>query len=147
MRRCRLGWKKKTNTDILSYEDIKHLKIKKLDKVCDKAFLFISNKETSIPFQIVSQLQVLGKTIKWIPVECSEKNVDFTMKIFMSFWIGKLHEHKYLDVEFAILSDDTYFDNLIQLIRNDGRSCQRIVDIHYCFVEILVTKSTVTILD
>ena len=112
----------------LSYEDIKHLKIKKLDKVCDKAFLFVSNKESSIPFQIVSQLQVLGKTIKWIPVECSEKNVDLTMKIFMSFWIGKLHEHKYLDVEFAILSDDTYFDNLIQLIRNDGRSCQRVIN-------------------
>lgn len=112
----------------LSYEDIKQLKIKKLDKVCDKAFLFISNKETSIPFHIVSQLQVLGKTIKWIPVECNEKNIDITMKIFMSFWIGKLHEHKYLDVEFAILSEDSYFDNLIQLIRNDGRSCQRVVN-------------------
>lgn len=112
----------------LSYEDIKQLKIKKLEKVCDKAFMFIASNETLIPFQIVSQLQGLGKTIRWIPVECADKDVDLCMKIYMSFWIGKLHEQKYLDVEFAILSEDVYFDNLIQVIKNDGRKCQRVVN-------------------
>lgn len=107
----------------VDYESLKNINFSKLEKICNKVFIFISDKEETIPSNIVMQAQHLGKRIKWISSELSEGN-GFMLHI--SFLMGALHQKINKTIEFAILSDDTDFDSLVNFINDAGRNCLRV---------------------
>ena len=107
----------------LDFETLKQIKFKKLEKVCDKIFVFVDGATDSIPFTLVRDMQKMGSAIKWMEVSTASPN-DLNYQI--CFLMGKLHEKISNDVEFAILSNDAAFDPLVHFINSTGRNCLRI---------------------
>ena len=107
----------------VDYDSLKRIKFRKLEKVCDKVFVFIDSNESYIPFSMVRQMQRMGNAIKWVTVD----NLNQTGASYhITFLMGKLHEKVNYDIEFAILSNDSTYDNLISFINSEGRSCVRV---------------------
>ena len=52
----------------ISYEDLKDIKFKKLEKVCDKIYILINEGIENLPFKLVQRTQKLGKNAKWIQI-------------------------------------------------------------------------------
>ncbi len=107
----------------IDFENLKKVKFKKLEKVCDRVFILIDAKETSIPFNLVQQIQRLGKSVRWIPIH-NPNNGDLNYHI--AFLMGKFHQKIDKQTEFAILSNDSSFDPLISFINSQARSCIRV---------------------
>lgn len=107
----------------LDFSNLKRIKFKKLEKVCDRLFVFIRKEEEQVPFQLVQKMQRFGKNAKWVVIEGVEKNMNY----HISFFMGKLHEKIDISIEFAVLSNDREFDPLINFINSYGqRSCIRV---------------------
>lgn len=107
----------------LDFDTLVNTKFKKLEKVCDKIFVFVGSDTTVVPFTLVRDMQSMGNAIKWIDVgETSTHDLNY----HICFLMGKLHEKISGDVEFAILSNDAAFDPLVNFINATGRSCLRI---------------------
>ncbi len=107
----------------LDFETLKRIKFKKLEKVCDKIFVFVGSSTENIPFALVREMQKMGPSIKWVEVGAASPN---DLNYHICFLMGKLHEKISSDVEFAILSNDTAFDPLVHFINSTGRNCLRI---------------------
>ena len=105
----------------LDFEHLKTIKFKKLEKVCDRIYVFISEAEQSVPFRLVRQMQKLGGSVKWIVLpETGGPELP------MTFEIGRLHQRTDAEIEFAILSNDEVFDPLVNYINTAGRSGVRV---------------------
>ncbi|MFK7932967.1 MAG: PIN domain-containing protein [Saprospiraceae bacterium] len=107
----------------IDFENLQRIKFKKLEKVCDKVFVFIDGGEKFIPFHLVLQMQKLGKGVRWIVVD---SHVDYDMNYHISFLMGQLHQKVSTDIEFAILSNEDLFDPLVDFINENERSCIRV---------------------
>ena len=107
----------------IEYEDLSHIKFRKLEKVCDKIFVLIREDVDNVPFKLVKQIQKLGKNAKWIPV--SNKSVH-AVGHSMAFLMGQLHDKEDKEIEFAILSNKSEYDNLVDFVNFEGRSCIRV---------------------
>ncbi len=107
----------------LEYNTLKSIKFKKLEKVSDKVFIFVGSDVEDIPFDLVKDMQRMGSNIKWVEVSAASQN---DLNYHICFLMGKLHEKISGDVEFAILSNDTTFDPLVNFINSTGRSCIRV---------------------
>ncbi len=107
------------------YENLLKVKFRKLEKVCDRLFIFVSSDQENIPFSLVRQIQKLGKAVKWVTIHPEEeKRPNFNYP--MAFVMGRIHQKVALDVEFAILSNDSALDALVSYINDKGRDCLRI---------------------
>lgn len=106
----------------ISYEDLKDIKFKKLEKVCDRIYILINEGIENLPFKLVTRLQKLGKNAKWIQI--SEK--EDALGLSMAFLLGQMHEKLGKDIEFAILSNDKQYDSIIHYLNNIGRECIRV---------------------
>lgn len=107
----------------ITFEDLKKIRFKKLEKVCDRLFIFINATEDSIPFSLVQQIQKLGRGAKWVPVNGAK---DKGMNYHLCFLMGKLHQKVHASIEFAVLSNDDSYDSLVAFINEQGRSCLRV---------------------
>ena len=107
----------------IDFENLKKVKFKKLEKVCDRIFIFIDAKEKNIPFVLVQPIQRLGRAVKWIPVD---KPINGNLDFHIAFLLGKFHQKINKQTEFAILSDNNSFDPLVSYINAQGRSCLRV---------------------
>ena len=107
----------------LDFDTLLNIKFKKLEKVCDKIFVFVGYEITDVPFALVKDMQRMGSAIKWVEVGAT---LTHDLNYHICFLMGKLHEKISSDVEFAILSNDTAFDPLVNFINSTGRSCVRI---------------------
>lgn len=107
----------------IDFENLKKVKFKKLEKVCDRVFIFIDAEEQSIPFVLVRQIQRLGKTVRWIPIHNPHQG---DMNYHIAFLMGKFHQKINKQTEFAILSNDQGFDPLVSFVNGQGRSCLRV---------------------
>lgn len=107
----------------IDFDNLKKVKFKKLEKVCDKVFVFINKNEEQIPFSLVQQMQGMGKSLKWIAVANPRDN---DMNYHICFLMGRLHQRVNKDIEFAILSNDDALDSLVDFINRKGRSCLRV---------------------
>jgi len=107
----------------ISILDLQKIKFDKLEQVCDKVYVFVDKEAKSIPFYLVKQLQHLGENVRWIGVDGTTPEAIAT---HISFYLGKLDEQLTQDIEFAIISEDTKIDNLIQYINEQGRGCIRV---------------------
>jgi PIN domain len=111
----------------VGYDTLQYIQFKKLEKVSDKIFVFIGSDVESIPFDIVRDVQKMGNNLKWVEVNGLEQQ---GVNYHICFLMGKLHERISGDVEFAILSNDTSFDILVNYINSTGRSCLRVKQHH-----------------
>lgn len=107
----------------VDFNNLKEVKFKKLDKICNKVFIFINSDEKNIPFDLVLHLQKMGKSVKWIVVKPTEQG---DMNYVMSFMMGRLHQKIDDIIEFAVLSNDPAFDSVVAFINSSGRSCLRV---------------------
>ena len=107
----------------IDFDNLKKVKFKKLEKVCDKLFILIDVNEKSIPFSLVMNIQRLGKGVKWIVVD---RQTSENLSQHISFVMGRLHQKVDKTIEFAILSNDKSFDSLVNFINTSGRSCLRV---------------------
>ena len=107
----------------IEYDDLKLVKFKKLEKVCDKIFVLINEDIEQVPFKLVKQIQHLGKNALWIPFKNKSEN---SVWLNMSFLMGQMHEKENKEVEFAILSNNEDYDSLVELINFEDRSCIRV---------------------
>ncbi|MDZ7879081.1 MAG: PIN domain-containing protein [Saprospiraceae bacterium] len=107
----------------IDFETLQHIKFKKLEKVCDKIFVFVDSATETIPFPLVRDMQKMGSAVKWVEVSAASPN---DLNFHICFLMGKLHEKISNDIEFAILSNDSAFDPLVQFINSTGRNCLRI---------------------
>ena len=72
----------------VDYENLKKIKFKKLEKVCQKIFVFVSATEDQVPLSLVLQMQRLGRNIKWIMVpDVPNKKVNY----HIAFVMGKIY--------------------------------------------------------
>ncbi len=106
----------------ISYEDLKEIKFKKLEKVCDKIFILINEGIDNLPFSLVQKTQKLGKNAKWIQI--SER--EDALALSMAFLMGQMHEKINNDIEFAILSNDKQYDSIVSYLNGVGRDCIRV---------------------
>jgi len=104
------------------YKNIQSVKLKKLEKVCQKLFILIDASEEFIPFSLVRDIQKFGNTAKWISIKDSEHTLDYHIIYLM----GKMHSKISKDIEFAILSENENLSSIIRYINQDKRSCIRI---------------------
>ena len=107
----------------VDFANLKGVKFRKLDKVCDKVFIFLNKEEKNIPTDLVLHLQKMGKAVNWIPVEPKEEG---SMTHVISFVMGRLHQKIDKMFEFAILSNEPEFDTMVAFINETGRSCLRV---------------------
>lgn len=107
----------------LDYENLQRIRFRKLEKVCDKVFIFVSAEEERIPITLVQQIQKLGKNAKWIVANAPQGQA---LDLHISFLMGRLHEKISKEIEFAVLSDKADYDSLIAQINAEGRSCLRV---------------------
>lgn len=108
----------------IDYDNLRKVKFKKIEKVCDKVFILIDNRVEQVPLELVRQTQKLGKAVKWIPVELPEGETN--LEYHLAFYLGKMHEKTPLDIEFALLTNEESYDGLIAFINAEGRSCLRV---------------------
>lgn len=109
----------------LEFEDLKNIKFRKLEKVCDRLFVFIRKEEKHLPVELVQKMQRFGRNAKWVVIE----GLDITqnMSHHITFFMGKLHERVDTEIEFAVLSNESEFDPLINYVNvKGGRSCLRV---------------------
>ena len=104
------------------YKNIQSVKLKKLEKVCQKLFILINASEEFIPISLVRDIQRFGNTAKWISV----KESDHTLDYHIIYLMGKMHSKISKDIEFAILSENENLSSIISYINQDKRSCIRI---------------------
>jgi len=107
----------------VQYEDLLQIRFKKLEKVTDKLYVFISDTIQQMPVWLVKQVQEMGRDLEWIDVGDASREMTNTL---MAFTIGTLHEKVDLGVEFAILSDDDSIDGLVEHIGKSERNCVRV---------------------
>jgi hypothetical protein len=107
----------------IDFETLTKIKFRKLEKVCDKLFVFVSSDIESVPFALVKDIQKMGNAVKWIEVGGMALQ---DLNYHICFLMGKLHEKISSDVEFAILSNDDTFDPLVNFINSTGRNCLRV---------------------
>ncbi len=105
------------------FRNLQKVKLKKLQRVCDRIYVFIHAEETEVPLRMVRQMQKWGKRLKWIVVDGAPVS---EMNYHIAFYLGKLHGKADPHIEFAILSNDEDFDSLIQFVNAQGRSCIRV---------------------
>lgn len=103
--------------------DLQKIRFNKLEQVCDKVYVFVNRDEKTIPLYLVQQLQHLGESVKWVAVNGNSETV---MGNYISFYMGRLHDQLDSDIEFAIISESSQLDNLIQFINDKGRGCIRV---------------------
>ncbi|MGK0365384.1 MAG: hypothetical protein ACI85O_002450 [Saprospiraceae bacterium] len=109
----------------LDFEDLKDIKFRKIEKVCDRIFIFIRKEEKQIPVDLVQKMQRFGRNAKWVAIDGLD--IMQTMNYHISFLMGKLHERIDTEIEFAVLSNDENFDPLVTYINTKGgRSCLRV---------------------
>ena len=107
------------------YDDLKRVKFKKIERVCDKLFVFIREEAKVVPVGLVQKMQRFGRNAKWIVIE--EAGNDGGLQNIMSYVMGELNKRIDVSIEFAVLSDNPTFDPLmIYINERSGRKAVRV---------------------
>ncbi len=107
----------------IDFENLRKVQFKQLERVASRVFILIDEREKSIPFSLVRDIQQLGKAVRWIPIpNVSDRNFN----LHIAFLLGKFHQKISKHTEFVVLSNDTSFDSLMAFINEQGRSCLRV---------------------
>ena len=110
----------------VDFDTLTRIKFKKIEKICDKVFVFISEAVTMIPFALVKDMQKMGNQVKWVSLAVEDLADTNDLNYHICFFMGKLHEKIAGDIEFAVLSNDVSLDPLVRFINGSGRNCIRV---------------------
>jgi hypothetical protein len=110
----------------VDFETLTRIKFKKIEKICDKVFVFIPEAVTMIPFALVKDMQKMGNQVKWVTLSTEDLVHADDLNYHICFFMGKLHEKIAGDIEFAVLSNDVSLDPLVRFINGSGRNCIRV---------------------
>lgn len=111
----------KTNYVLIDFENVQPKNIEILKGHDFKVILFVGEKQTKIPFELVKAMQSLGDSADYIKINGNGPNaLDF----HIAFYIG-LIATKDNDAFFHIISKDTGFDPLIRHLKSRKISAQR----------------------
>ncbi|MEO0043501.1 MAG: hypothetical protein RL329_2949 [Bacteroidota bacterium] len=110
----------------VDFDTLTRIKFKKIEKICDKVFVFIQEEVTMIPFALVKDMQKMGNAVKWVPLATADLVHPDDLNYHICFFMGKLHEKVAGDIEFAVLSNDVSLDPLVRFINSSGRNCLRV---------------------
>lgn len=106
-----------------AWQDVQKLDFEHIEKVCDRFFILVPDSVRQIPFALTQRLQRLGKGVKWISTGDSNAAA---LPLQLAFLMGRLHQKLPTEIEFAILSDDSVFDPLVNFIFEKERRCVRV---------------------
>lgn len=110
----------------VDFDTLTRIKFKKIEKICDKVFVFIPEDVTMIPFALVKDMQKMGNRVKWVSLSTEDLVHTDDLNYHICFFMGKLHEKIASDIEFAVLSNDVSLDPLVRFINSSGRNCIRV---------------------
>jgi hypothetical protein len=110
----------------VDFDTLTRIKFKKIEKICDKVFVFIPEVVTMIPFALVKDMQKMGNQVKWVSLSTEDLVHADDLNYHICFFMGKLHEKIAGDIEFAVLSNEVSLDPLVRFINNSGRNCLRV---------------------
>ncbi len=110
----------------VDFDTLTRIKFKKIEKICDKVFVFIPEEVTMIPFALVKDMQKMGNQVKWVSLSTEDLVHADDLNYHICFFMGKLHEKIAGDIEFAVLSNDVSLDPLVRFINGSGRNCIRV---------------------
>jgi hypothetical protein len=110
----------------VDFDTLTRIKFKKIEKICDKVFVFIPEAVTMIPFALVKDMQKMGNHVKWVSLSTEDLVHSDDLNYHICFFMGKLHEKIAGDIEFAVLSNDVSLDPLVRFINGSGRNCIRV---------------------
>jgi hypothetical protein len=110
----------------VDFDTLTRIKFKKIEKICDKVFVFIQEEVTMIPFALVKDMQKMGNHVKWVSLSTEDLVHADDLNYHICFFMGKLHEKIAGDIEFAVLSNDVSLDPLVRFINGSGRNCIRV---------------------
>jgi hypothetical protein len=110
----------------VDFDTLTRIKFKKIEKICDKVFVFIPEEVTMIPFALVKDMQKMGNQVKWVSLSTEDLVHAADLNYHICFFMGKLHEKIAGDIEFAVLSNDVSLDPLVRFINGSGRNCIRV---------------------
>ena len=107
----------------IDYENLKKIKIRQLEKVCDRIYILVNSINKSIPLKLVKKIQRLGSDVKWITAHTvGAKHVNF----HIAFLMGKLHSKVDKDITFIVISNEESIDPMISCVNDYGRTCMRV---------------------
>ncbi len=107
----------------IDFDNLKKIKVKQLETVCDKAYILVDHSQQSIPLKIVRKIQRFGSNVKWISANTEGAN---NIHYYIAFLMGKLHKKTNNIIEFVVISDEESIEPMIECINDFGRNCLRI---------------------
>jgi hypothetical protein len=115
----------KTNHIFIDFENVQRHDIGFLrDQPC-KVYVFVGSNQSKIPFDLVSAIQKLGEQAEYIKIEGTGHNaLDF----HIAFYVGRMAERD-PEGNFIIVSNDKGFNPLIEYLRDNKISAQRVADV------------------
>ena len=90
-----------------------------------KIIVFLGSHQTKLSFDLVSKNQKLGSRLEWKQIEGSGKNA---VDMVIAYHMGKAFD-KDPQAQCTVLSKDKGFDPLIEMLKKEGKNCQRIENI------------------
>jgi hypothetical protein len=109
----------------VEYPFLEKIQFSHLDKICERLLILLPISQKNVPIEIVIPLQSLGMTVKWVPVDAAEAS---SLKTFLIFMMGQLNQALPKEIEFAVLSDNSAYDEIIHFINENGRQAIRVLD-------------------
>jgi PIN domain len=109
----------------VEYPFLEKIQFSQLEKICERLLILIPISQKNVPIEVVIQLQSLGMTVKWVPVETEDIS---SLKTFLIFMMGQLNQALPREIEFAVLSDNAAYDEIIHFINENGRRAIRVLD-------------------
>jgi PIN domain len=109
----------------VEYPFLEKIQFSHLEKICERLLILLPISQKTVLIEVVIQLQALGTIVKWVPVEAADAS---SLKTFLIFMMGQLNQALPTEIEFAVLSDHSGYDEIIQFINENGRRAIRVLD-------------------
>ena len=106
---------------LVDFENVQKIDLSQVDATT-RIVIFHGASQKSVPMELVSGTQSLGKQVEWVKIEGNGKNaLDF----HIACYLGRILE-KEPGSNCVVLSNDKGFDPLLKYLNRNGLTCSRI---------------------
>jgi hypothetical protein len=106
---------------LVDFENVQQIDLARLDENY-QIIIFVGASQKSVPIELVTNAQKLGKRIEWQRIDANGSNaLDF----FIACQLGRVLE-KSPQLHCLVLSKDTGFDPLLRHLNKNGLKCKRL---------------------
>jgi len=117
------GWRIALTEELLlvDFENVQQVDLSHVD-AATRVVIFHGASQKSVPIDLVSATQSLGKQVEWVKIEGNGKNaLDF----HIACYLGRILEKEPGSI-CVVLSKDKGFDPLLKYLNRHGLTCRRI---------------------